>query len=260
MSSTRSRPLDQPNHRRTARKVSRASSRPERTSSSPPVSSPTAVENRLPVGRLTHSRRREGHNVLYALVVGELHALAHEVDQPVGLLVIDRTVGRHPLGQAEGDLVRRRRQRMRTWVGVDDEQVHGVRPDVDDAEPHALTVATERSGRTECVARGGPRGETVVDVGPLLVTQSGLVCGAEDVVEEGAPAGREDSTAASTMARLMTFSCTSPTGFVRSAAPTRTPAAPRRSPGRHPARRARPRPRTVSGRRRRSRARCRAHR
>ena len=84
MSMTSNRPADQPNHRRTARNVNRASSCPASTSRSTPVSFCTRVEHRRPVRCLAQRRRGKGHQVLAALVLGDHQGLAHGLDERVG--------------------------------------------------------------------------------------------------------------------------------------------------------------------------------
>ena len=58
------------------------------------------------------------------------------VDQPVTAGVVDVPVVGEVLGEPQLGLVGVRRQRPRTVVCVDDEQVDGVGPDVEDPEPH----------------------------------------------------------------------------------------------------------------------------
>ena len=64
-------PADQPNQRRTARKVSRASSSPESTSSSTPVALARRGEHVVGVGGVADRRGREAEHVLAALVLGD---------------------------------------------------------------------------------------------------------------------------------------------------------------------------------------------
>ena len=72
MSKTASRPADQPNQRRTARKVSRASSSPdEHRRSRTPVRSWTWSSTSSAVAGVAHRRGREAEDVLAALVLGD---------------------------------------------------------------------------------------------------------------------------------------------------------------------------------------------
>ncbi len=79
--------------------------------------------------------------LLDALVLGDLETLAEELDEPRRQLVADEAVRSEALGQAQVDLVGERRERMGAGVRVHDEQVDGVGPDVDDAQPHPSTLA-----------------------------------------------------------------------------------------------------------------------
>ena len=141
MSMTSSRPLDQPNHRRAARNVTRDSSTPLRTSSCDARLLPDPLDDRVAVRRLAHRGRGEGEELLDALVLGDLEALAEELDEPHRQVVADEPVRSEVLGQAQVDLVGERRQGVGAGVRVHDEQVDGVGPDVDDAQPHPSTLA-----------------------------------------------------------------------------------------------------------------------
>ena len=89
MSITISRPDDQPNQRRTARNVSRASSSPVSTSRSTPVSARTAASTSGPFGASRMRRGGEGQQVLGAPVLGDLQRVPHALDQPVAPGVVD---------------------------------------------------------------------------------------------------------------------------------------------------------------------------
>ena len=90
MSATSRVPADQPNQRRAARKVSRASSSPLSTSSDTPVRSTDGGEHVVAVGGLADGARDEAAEVLDALVLGDVEALLHEVGEPVAALVGDQ--------------------------------------------------------------------------------------------------------------------------------------------------------------------------
>ena len=93
-------------------------------------------EDLLAVRGLADGARDEGQQLLDALVLGDLEALLDERHEPVGPAVLDPAVVEHVLGEPQVDLVRGGRQRVRAGVGVDDEEMDGVRSHVDDPEPH----------------------------------------------------------------------------------------------------------------------------
>ena len=105
MSKTARRPADQPNQRRTARKVSRASSSPESTSSDTPVSGLDVGEDLVGVDGVAHRGGGEAEHLLAALVVGDPRRLGTEVGEGVDALLGDRPVGVEVLGQPQRLLV-----------------------------------------------------------------------------------------------------------------------------------------------------------
>ena len=142
MSKTARRPADQPNQRRTARKVSRASSSPGSTAMRTPVSSATWSRT---ASQLRASRTAEVANaehVLRALVLGDDDGVGDELGQRLDPALGDLAV-LEVLGQPQRLLVGVRRQRGRAAVGVDHEEVPGVGADVEDAEAHGA----ESTGR-----------------------------------------------------------------------------------------------------------------
>ena len=136
MSKTASRPADQPNQRRTARKVSRASSSPGSTSIATPVSLGDVVEHLVAVGGVAHRRGREAEHVLAALVLGDHDGVGDERGQRVDPASGVTAPSVEVLGEPQRLLVGVRRQRRRAAVGVDHEQVAGVGADVEHAQAH----------------------------------------------------------------------------------------------------------------------------
>ena len=82
MSSTSSRPADQPNQRRTARKVSRDSSSPASTVSRTPVSCCTRASTCLAVAASRTAEVANGSTSSHALVLGDPQRLGDGADQP----------------------------------------------------------------------------------------------------------------------------------------------------------------------------------
>ena len=138
MSKTASRPADQPNQRRTARKVSRASSSPGSTSIRTPVSSCDVVEHRRRSCRRRAPRRWRSRACPRSPCPRRprrrLATNAVSASMPV---LDDRAVVVEVLGEPQRLLVGVRRQRRGAAVGVDHEQVPGVGADVEDAQAHA---------------------------------------------------------------------------------------------------------------------------
>ena len=79
----------------------------------------------------------ERQRLLHALVFGDLQGLVHEVAQLLRAVVCQPVGGIEVLTEAELGLVRERRQRPAALVGIDDQQVNGVRSHVKHAESHA---------------------------------------------------------------------------------------------------------------------------
>ncbi len=144
MSNTASRPDDQPNHRRTARNVSRASSSPGSTSMSTPVRSRTCSSTSSELRRVPDRRRGEPGHLLAALVLGHLHRRRDEARQRLDALVGHRPRGVEVLRETQRLLVLVRRHGRGTPRGVDDEEVPGVRADVENAQPHARNAIARR--------------------------------------------------------------------------------------------------------------------
>ena len=163
MSTTSNRPADQPNQRRTARKVSRASASPVSTCRSTPVSARTRSSTSWPLGASRTAEVANGEDVLAAGVLGHAQRLADEPHQPVGAGRTDGAVVAQVLGQPQLLLVRGGGPRPRAGVGVDDEQVHRVRTDVEHAQPHAATLPRRLRhvpvvSRSSVVVAAGGRG------------------------------------------------------------------------------------------------------
>ena len=136
MSNTASRPDDQPNQRRTARNVSLASSSPVSTIELDVGLVDHRAQHLVGVARLADRRRGERDHRLAPLVLRLHESAADERDERVDSLVGQGTVRREVLGEPQRLLGRRRRQRWRAPMGVDDEQVGGVRTDVQDGFSH----------------------------------------------------------------------------------------------------------------------------
>ena len=136
MSKTASRPADQPNHRRTARKVSRASSSPGRTAMRTPVSSATWSRT---ASQLSASRTAEVANPSMSCAPLSSATTTASATNLVSALMPDRVISPslEVLGEAQRLLVGVRRQRGRAAVGVDHQEMTGVGADVEDAEAHA---------------------------------------------------------------------------------------------------------------------------
>ena len=108
-----------------------------------------AGEHVVAVDRVADGRRGEGEEVLDALVLPDPHRLGDHLGQP---RLADLRQGVAPLqvgGERKVNLVGERGQRPRPRVRVDDQQVHGIRADVEYPKSHD-------SDRT---FRGGPPGD-----------------------------------------------------------------------------------------------------
>ncbi len=93
---------------------------------------------------VAHRRGGERQHLLAALVVGDVERLGGEVDEGVDAGRRDRAVVVEVLGEPERLLVGEGRERRGAVVGVDHQQVAGVRADVEHAEPHGSTVPDGR--------------------------------------------------------------------------------------------------------------------
>ena len=98
------------------------------------------------VGGVADRRGREGDEVVDALVLGGGAGLGGRPDEHGCAVRPERAVGLQELGEAQLLLVRADRVGVGALVGVDDEQVHRVGPDVQDPEPHAAQ-ATDQGPR-----------------------------------------------------------------------------------------------------------------
>ena len=146
MSRQISRPALQPNQRRTARNVSRASSSPDSTCRSTPVSSRTRSSTSAELLRVAHRRRGEREQLVAVRVPSACRRGAERrPDQRVGARRGEVAALVDVLGQPQHALPRVLRGRLRAAVGVDDQQVHGVRTDVQHAQPHSEAYALDRS-------------------------------------------------------------------------------------------------------------------
>ena len=136
MSRTSSFPADQPNQRRAARKVSRASSSPVRTARSTPVSSSTRASTSSALLASRTADVANGSTSSHALVLGGLQRVGDRRDQPVHAVGSDRPVLVEQFGQPQLRLVRMRGQRARAGVRVHHQQMNRVRTHVEDSESH----------------------------------------------------------------------------------------------------------------------------
>ena len=148
MSKTDSRPADQPNHRRTARKVSRASSSPgqHRDPLAGPLVRPRpSTSSELPASRTADVANASMSSLPLSSATAE--RLGGERGERVDPLLGHGSRVVEVLGEAQRLLVGVRRQRRGTAVGVDHQQVPGVGPDVEDAQPHG---SNGTSGLSPC--------------------------------------------------------------------------------------------------------------
>ncbi len=141
MSKSRIRSADQPYQRRTARKVRRASSSPESTCSSTPVSRATRASTSSPFAASRMADVAKGRSSSMPASRAASAALADRGEDGGDALVADRAVGLEVAHEPQHRLVRRLGDRAGARMGVDDEQVHGVGTDVEDPEAHAASVA-----------------------------------------------------------------------------------------------------------------------
>ncbi|CAM5332392.1 hypothetical protein SCALM49S_01371 [Streptomyces californicus] len=140
MSRTSSFPADQPNQRRAARKVSRASSSPLRTARSTPVSIRTRSSTSSALVASRTAEVANGRTSSHPLVLGRPERLDDRRHQPVHAERADRTGFVEEFGEPQLGLVRVRGQRAGAGVGVDHQQVNRVRTDVEDSESHTGTL------------------------------------------------------------------------------------------------------------------------
>ncbi len=136
MSRTSRRPADQPNQRRTARNVIRASPSPDSTRSSTPVSARTRASTSA---EFFASRTADVANASRSSVsrfATDVAGVGDRGDERVRARVGQPAVRADLLGQAQHRLLRVRGPRVRTEVGVDHEQVNGVGTDVENSEAH----------------------------------------------------------------------------------------------------------------------------
>ena len=105
MSSTSSRPADQPNHRRTARNVIRASSAPESTCQATPVSSRTRASTSaaLVASRTADVAKASRSSASSPVAAASGHA--DRLDQAVRARLGQRAVGADLLGQPQHHLL-----------------------------------------------------------------------------------------------------------------------------------------------------------
>ena len=137
MSKTASRPADQPNQRRTARKVSRASSSPGSTS----IVDAGRVARRGRARRRSCAASRTAEVAKPSISSQPLSSatttrVGDELGERLDARLGDRAVVVEVLGEPQRLLVGVRRQRGRAAVGVDHQQVPGVGADVEDAQAH----------------------------------------------------------------------------------------------------------------------------
>jgi hypothetical protein len=92
------------------------------------------------VGGVAHRGGRERQQVLAPELEGLDARLGHGIDERVGTLVAEPSVA-DVLGQPQGGLGGVGRRRVPAALGVDHQQVHGVRTDVEHTESHEPTLA-----------------------------------------------------------------------------------------------------------------------
>ena len=141
MSNSRICPAAQPNQRRTARNVKRASVSPPSTCSGCPSAASMPRDHLGAVGRLAHRGGRRREQLVDALGSGGLGGLADRPLERAHALFADRAVGAEVAHEAQHGAPARRRERPAAWTDVRDQQMDGVRTDIEDSEAHALRVA-----------------------------------------------------------------------------------------------------------------------
>ena len=141
MSRTSSRPALQPNQRRTARKVSRASSSPREHLQVDAGALADRSSTSEPVRRLADRRGDEGQQLVAALLLGLVAGLLDRLEQRLLPRLRQHAVVPDVLGEPQQPAVVVHRRRVRAAVGVDHQQVHGVRSDVQHPEPHGAQSA-----------------------------------------------------------------------------------------------------------------------
>ena len=126
---------------RTAAKISRASSRPLMTSTSTPVSASIRSTSSLPLAARADRARRLGDHLVRAERVGELAEAADARDRAVGGRRRDAAVAGDVVAEAQHLLLAGDRLERAVGVHVGDEQVEGVRAEVERRDAH---VGVER--------------------------------------------------------------------------------------------------------------------
>ena len=140
MSTTSSRPEDQPNQRRAARNVSLASFSPDSTRMRAPVrswirastSSPLPASRTAEVAKAMKSSTPLSSAIRSASATTSVSRSSPTCDSVLSALQVG--------GERQLDLVREGGQRTRAGIGIDDQHVHGVRADVEYPQSHDSTV------------------------------------------------------------------------------------------------------------------------
>ena len=158
MSSISSRPDDQPNQRRAARNVSRDSSAPGSTRMSTRVSVLDPGEQLVAVVRVPHRRGRERQQLLHSLVLRDAQRLVHEVAQLHRAFPGQPVRGVKVVAEPQLSLVRERGNGPRALVCVNDKQMDGVGPDVQDPQAHTKTLPPLAQQKGTVTALAGKAG------------------------------------------------------------------------------------------------------
>ena len=133
MSRFRMGPAPQPYQRRTAKNVMDASSLPVSSWSVTVVSCLTRASTAGAVGGFTDGRGTERQQVIGLVPGGELPGLEDELGQLVLPGVGDVAVAVEVLHEGERPLVRGEGHRARAGVGIHQQEVDSVGPDIEDA-------------------------------------------------------------------------------------------------------------------------------
>ena len=123
-----------------------------------------AGDHRCAVRRLAHRRRRGGQKLVDPFGLGDRTRLGDRRDQGAHALFGDRAVGVEIAHETQHGALARGRERPPSRAHIGDEQVDGVRADVEDSEAHSWSVARSGiapSGRLRAECTGCRRREAV---------------------------------------------------------------------------------------------------
>ena len=95
--------------------------------------------------RVAHGRRGEGEHLVAIEFLGLAQRAEARTDQRVGPFQVEIAALVDVFGQSQHALAGQLRGRLRPTVGVDHQQVHGVRTDVEDPKAHERSLSTDRA-------------------------------------------------------------------------------------------------------------------